>query len=193
VLVEPDHYLGIEGLIAGVRGFGEGADTVTEPYLGLRRQVGDDVSFAAVAYGTVTNGADNGASYHADRLGGELAVDVRALKSQKVEGHFQGSVAATHVDATGRYCVDPATGDGIDCNGDGHDTFTDAKLNATYPAATGSFALVMLPSKTSWFSGARLAVMVATGRMPAINDGRQDGTSVFYSGGLTLTLGIGGR
>lgn len=192
ILVEPDRWLGIQGLIAGVRAFGAGPDTVTEPYIGLRHKLDDDVSIAAVAFGTSTNGAGGDATYHADRLGGELALDLRALHPASwLEGHLQGSVQATRIDATGHYCIGP-DGKAVDCSGNADDVYVDGKLHGTFPSATGTFALAIAPSATRWFSGARLALTLATGRMPMLVDGKQDGTGVYYSGGLTLTLGFGG-
>jgi hypothetical protein len=189
--VEPDRWLGTHGLIAGVRAFGKGPDTLTEPYIGFRRQLDDDVSIAVVGFGTETNGTGGNATYHAERLGGELAVDLRAFHPWSwLEGHVQGSVQAAHIDATGHYCA--ADGLAVDCDGDGSDHYIDGTLHGTFPSATGTFALAIAPSSTRWFAGARLAIMFATGRMPLIVDGKQDGTGVYYSGGLAFSLAFGG-
>src|SRR4051794_10083237 len=38
IVIEPDRWFGTHGLIAGVRAFGQGTDTVTEPFVGVRRK-----------------------------------------------------------------------------------------------------------------------------------------------------------
>ena len=73
-LFEPDRWLGMPGLIAGVRVFGEEGDIGVEPMLGYRHRLGR-LSLAGLAFGTTMSAAENGASYEATRLGGEVALD----------------------------------------------------------------------------------------------------------------------
>jgi hypothetical protein len=190
-LIEPDRWIGLRGLVLGARLFGQSGDTPGEPYIGYRRSVRDDVSIGAGLYGTSKRTSKNLASYRATRIGGEAAVDARLWESEWFGFHLQGALAATHIDASGEYCINDS-GVAEDCNVDdpSMNNMIDGTQSGVYPAATGTLALAFAKGRDGVFDGARLAVMFATGTMPMMSNGVKTGTEAYASGGLTLTLGI---
>lgn len=192
-LVEPDRWIGVRGLIAGVRsGLSDGNDHTAEPLLGYRGRLSDDLALAVIGHGTVIRGTDRGASYRAGRIGGEVAVDARVLAATSwLELHLQAALAAVYLDAHGTYCADDA-GFGVDCQQDGHDRVIDGTARGVFPAASGSVALDIARA-AGVFHGARLALVGATGLMPRVQDGMASSAMRYHSAGLTLTLGFGER
>jgi hypothetical protein len=193
-LLEPGDLVGIKGLVVGARKAGNGGgDDIVEPFVGVRRTVAEDVSVSVIGYGTEAHGSDGGnANYDAKRLGAEVGIDDKLLGTDAVSIHAQASVSATGIWANGHYCVD-TTGDGIDCNNDGHDTVVNATVDGFYGAATAGLSLDLFRNPHGWFHVARLATMVSVGAMPRLNDGVQQTGDKFITGGATLTLGFGAR
>ena len=190
-MVEPDRWLGIPGLVLGARLFGQNGDTPGEPYIGYRRTVRQDLSIGGGLYGTSKKSEARLASYHATRVGGELALDAQLWESEWFGFHLQGAATATRIDASGQYCVD-AMGVAKDCNIEdpSMNTMIDGEQTGVYPAATGSVALTFAKGRDGGFDGARLALMFATGSMPIMKDGSKTGNDTYSAIGLTLTLGI---
>jgi hypothetical protein len=191
ILVEPDRYLSVPGLVVGGHVFGRGGDTVAEPMLGYRRRLGAHFAVAALGFATHSTGSDDRpgdqhATYTATRGGTELAVDARAVQLGRVSIHAQAAVQATAISALGTYCVDSG-GVGIDC--DGSSTQVDARVRGEFPAARASFALEY-GRAPDWLRG-RLALVVARASLPRLRDGRQVDTAGETSAGLTLTVGLG--
>ena len=191
LLIEPDRWLGAQGLIAGVRaGIGEADDRTAEPFVGYRSRLGDDFAFAAIGHGTVIQGADRGASYRASRVGAELAVDARLFAPASwLELHGQAAAAAVFLDARGTYCAS-TDGFGVDCNQDGHDRVIDGTARGVFPSANASLALDFAYG-AGWFHGGRIALVGATGLMPQVKSGMETAGIRYHSVGLTLTLGFG--
>jgi len=191
LMIEPDRWLELPGLVVGARLFGQEGDTPGEPYLGYRHTMREGLSLAGGIYGTSKTSTAKLASYHATRIGGEVAVDAELWESEWLGFHLQGAVTATRIDASGEYCVD-AMGIAKDCNVEdpAMNTMIDAEQTGVYPAATGSLALAVAKGRDGIFDGARLALMFATGTMPMMKDGMKTGTETYAAGGLTLTLGI---
>lgn len=186
---EPDRLLGTKGLIMGARGWGE--DHAFEPMIGLRRKLDDSLSIAGIAYGSRVHGESTGASYHATRAGGELAIDATLLPlASWLAIHGQASVSATYLSAHGRYCVAP-DGDAVDCDSDGHDRFVNGNLEGIYGAATASLALDIARRPTGVVHAVRIAMLGAIGGMPRMRNGEQEHGDTYHSIGLTLTLSIG--
>jgi hypothetical protein len=192
LLLEPDRLLGIPGLIVGLRQFGGGDDTLVEPYVGIRRRVTDDLSLAAIGYGTATSAANSGASYSATRLGGELAADIRVLEiGAWVALHWQISASLTDIEASGNYCIDSTTGLGVDCNNDGTDTRVNGNVSGAFGAGTAQLSLDIGHRPSGVFHDVRLAVLASAGQMPQLSFGQEVGRTTYTSWGLSLTLGLG--
>jgi len=193
VLVEPDRWIHVPGLIVGGRVFGQSKDSPVEPMVGYRRAFNEDVAIAVVGFGTATSATKNEASYKATRLGAEVAVDAKVIPiTPWLALHAQGAAAVTYLSATGTYCVD-ATGVGVDCDSStgAQNTFVDAKVSDAFPSATGTLALDAGHLRDGWFHSARLAVLGAAGMMPTLTNGMQQSSRGFASIGLSLTLGVG--
>jgi hypothetical protein len=193
ILLEPDRWLGIPGLIVGAREFGQSGDTLVEPYVGIRRRVDDAVSLAAIGYGTQTTASQSGASYSATRLGAELAADVKLLEvAGWVSLHWQISASFTDIEATGSYCIVASTGVATDCNNDGTDTRTNGNVSGVFPAGTAQLSIDLGHRPYGVFHDARLAVLASAGQMPQLSYGVQEAQRATYtSWGLSLTLGLG--
>jgi hypothetical protein len=194
LLFDPDRWFGVPGLILGARLFGTDKDTPGEPYVGYRRLLDENIAVAGVLFGSSKHSAKDGAKYHAQRLGGEAAVDVRLYSPKPWFGaHVQAAVSVTRIFASGTYCGD-ADGKAIACNMDpAQNTLVDGEMRGIFPAATGTFAIDFGRTPIGIFHSARLALMFAGGSMPLVRDGRKETTDFYTSGGLTLTLGVGAR
>lgn len=189
-LFEPDRLLGIPGLIVGARMFGEDSDFGFEPMLGYRTQRGA-LALAGVVYGTKLGAEQNGASYDATRLGGELAVDARVASLGPLAAvHVQGAVSATFLSASGTYCVED-DGDGRDCDENTPIRMVDAELSGVYTAGALTVALDLGRTPTGIFHGLRFAGTIAAGHMPRLIDGRQVWGDPYASFGITLAVGLG--
>jgi len=192
LLFEPDRLLNLPGLIVGARTFGEGGDSVLEPYLGYRAKAGDGVSIAAVGYGTEAQGAKSSANYEAHRLGAEFAADVRLLQiGAWVSLHWQVSASLTHIAATGNYCID-STGAGIDCSNDSSDTRVNGDVDGSFLAGTAQVSLDLGHRPVGMLHDIRVALMASAGQMPMLSFGEQQPSRATYtSWGLSLELGLG--
>lgn len=190
-LIEPGRWIGVPGLIAGLRSFGEGGDRTFEPMLGYRHRFSEQGAVAAIAYGTRANGRSNDAWYQATRVGGELAIDGTLFTSRWASLHLQAAGAATYLSATGSYCTN-TEGYGTDCQGDATDHRVAGEIEGLYTSATASIALGVADGRpVGAFHGARLAFLTSVGHMPRLREGQQiDGTG-YVTFGLSLTLGFG--
>lgn len=191
LLVEPDRWLRVPGLVLGARVFGESGDSPGEPYIGYRRRVHEGIALGAAVYGTHATSTRQLATYHATRVGGEAALDAQLYDSEWFGLHLQGAFAGTYIDARGEYCVD-SMGIAKDCEigTQATNTMIEGEQSGVYPAATGTIALAFAKGRDGVFDGARLALMFATGTMPLMRDGAKTGDETYASAGLTLTLGI---
>jgi hypothetical protein len=188
--VEPGKLLGINGLIAGLRVWGQQGDEPAEPYVGIRSDVGNGISLAGIAYGTVASARDGNASYSATRFGGELAADAVVIAGAWLSLHANASASATAISAHGTYCAD-ANGIGVDCSNDGTDSVIDGHMSGLYPAGTVGASLDLGHRKHGFFNAARLAFELAGGQMPLMQNGVETSRGYYTSGGLSLTLGFG--
>jgi hypothetical protein len=193
-LVEPDRWIGVPGLIAGVRLFGQDQDTPGEPYLGYRKQMGD-ISFAGIVYGTAKRSTRNLASYHATRFGAEVAGDAQMwTPASWFSLHAQAALAATRIHASGNYCVD-AMGIAKDCDlmTQSNNTMIDGALSGVFAAGTLTLGADFGRGSTGMFHHARVALLGTMGQMPLVRNGAQEATDFYASIGLTLTLGLGAQ
>jgi hypothetical protein len=192
LLLEPDRWLGLPGLIVGAREIGGQNDSYVEPYVGYRRRVSGALSFAAIGYGTATSATQSNASYSATRLGAEVAADIRLLEvADFVSVHWQIGAQVTEIDATGRYCIDN-NGLGTDCPTDGSSAaMTSGFISGAFPAGTATLSFDLGHRPTGVFHDLRLALMASAGQMPQLAYGQEVGRATFTSWGLMLTLGLG--
>jgi len=190
-LFEPDKLFHAPGLVLGARTWGNSHDSLAEPFIGYRQRFDPKLAGAFVAYGTKSNAGQNGASYRASRLGGELMVDATMFDiTSWLAVHGQVAAQLTAISAQGTYCVDDV-GVGKDCSDTEPNRTVNGDLVGLYPAATGTLAVDFARRATGVFHGARLALLVAAGRMPKLVEGRQKLGDEYASLGLTLTLGFG--
>ena len=192
-LFDVDRLISPVNVILGFRIFGRENDTPGEPYLGWRQAIAHDVWLGGVVYGSSTSSTSNRASYSALRLGGEVMIDARLVEITGRFGvHVQASASATHVGASGKYCVD-SNGNGIDCTGasDGN-TPAQGQIAGLFPAGTATLALDFARSQHSYLHGVRVALVGAGGRMPLLENGIQVG-SWYASLGFLVTVGFGAR
>jgi hypothetical protein len=189
-VLEPARWLGVKGLIVGARTWGDEGDSPVEPMVGLRRKLDDTFAIAGIVYGTQARGEEAGASYKANRLGGELAFDAKLIPfGGTVELHAQGSLSATYLDANGTYCI-REDGNASDC--DDSDQRVDATVEGVYAAATGGFSLDIARRPHGLIHNIRLAFLASIGARPRIREGiQQESNDHFKSFGLSLTLGLG--
>jgi hypothetical protein len=189
-VLEPGRWLGVKGLIVGARTWGQDGDSPFEPMLGIRRKLDDTFSIAGIAYGTRASGENDGASYTANRVGGELAFDAKVLPfGSWVAIHGQAALAATYLDATGTYCVG-SNGLGVDCEDSSRRV--DAAVEGVYAAATAGFSLDIGRRPHGVFHSIRIAMLASIGARPRLRDGVQEQSNDhFKSFGLSLTLGLG--
>ena len=189
-VLEPARWLGVKGLIVGARTWGNPGDSVIEPMVGMRRKIDDTFAIAGLVYGTQARGENDGASYKATRVGGELAVDANLIHfGGTIELHAQGSLSGTYMDANGTYCIAP-DGEGTDC--DESTDRVDANVEGVYAAATGGFSLDIARRPHGVIHNIRVAMMFSLGARPRIRDGiQQESNDTFTSAGLSLTLGFG--
>lgn len=191
-LFEPDRWLDLPGLIIGARLFGQSGDTPGEPYVGYRKKI-DQLSLAAVVYGTGKRSSSKLASYHATRGGIELAADVPLWSpAEWFAMHVQASLEATRIKATGTYCVD-MMGLAIDCDqmDMSKNTLIDGAIDGYFPAGTLTLGFDFGRRSTGIFQSARVAILGTTGQMPLVKNGAQVSTDYYASIGLTMTLGLG--
>ena len=191
---EPDRVLGVPGLIAGGRFISNTPDQL-EPYLGWRGYVdaARTTAVAVVGFGTRSEGEHQGASFAATRLGGEVIADVNLSgHSDLAELHLLAGATVMGLWSTGSYCVD-VDGNGRDCPDDGTAAPIDAQADVIVAAGRAGIALDLFRGRASVFHGGRVELSVLAGTMPRIVNGEKDGSATYASGGLTLTLGLGGE
>src|SRR4029079_9394714 len=116
-------------------------------------------------------------SYHATRIGAEVAADGRLwAPSPWFAVHVQAAVAATRIVASGTYCAD-VDAKAIACSEDpAVNTFIDGNLSGVFPAATATLAFDFARRPNGFFHGARLAVLMAMGQMPLVRNGIKEAT-----------------
>ena len=193
---QADELTGIAGLVAGARVFGEGGDSPVEPVVGYRRTLGADgaVAVGGFLYGTRASAEEDGASYQATRVGGELSSDIRVLApSRWIEPHLFGSFSATHLSAEGTYCTSADGRWGEDCADPGEPvkpTMSTA-VNGTFATASVGASLELLRNRDSWFHGSRVALTAAGGMMPRAESGEEAASEAYFAFGLSLSVGVG--
>ena len=187
----------VPGVIVGGRYVGKANEGgYPEPLLGYRRALGQihQYAVAVVAFGTRADGANDGATYQATRLGVEGAFDARATgMSSLLELHLIGAVSWTALWAKGRYCLDEDGRFGVDCPDppDPPGPMTSAKGSGFYPAATLSVAADVARHLDRYLHGIRLALSLAVGAMPRVESGVQESAVPYATFGLSLTVGLG--
>jgi hypothetical protein len=200
LLFEPDHLIGLPGLVVGGRYVGDSdALAYPEPLLGYRTYLDDNRRFAVSAIGYVTRatGSRNGAAYAATRGGGEAGFDFRVTPANEwFELHLAGGASLTGISASGRYCIDRQQRFAVDCP-EGPDEPVermdgiDVKAGGLYPAGVATVAFDVGRRLRGVFHGGRLALTVGGGTMPRVVSGQQVNAYPFSSAGLTLTIGFG--
>jgi hypothetical protein len=190
VLLDPDRWLPIKGVVVGTRIFGDSGDRPIEPYLGYRRRLIDRVSLGVIGFGS-TKRVEKYAAYHGVRLGGEAMVDVEVYAaSEKFRVRAQGAIAATRIFVSGKYCVDDQ-GVGIDCDEDmTRNTIVSGKFVGVYPAATAQIALDFGRHQGT-FDSLRIALLGGGGQMPLVLSGDENGTDLYFHLGISLTVALG--
>jgi hypothetical protein len=190
---EPDRWLGLPGLHAGVRYIGEPAEGgYAEPHVGYRRSLDAEGRFAAgvVAYGGHASGSAKGASFEATRAGAEIGADAQVTpRSSLVELHVGARAALTGLSAEGEYCVDASARYGVDC-GD-PPSLVSAEASGLYPSLTGGLALESGRYLDSVFHGVRLELLGTAGSMPQVEYGEQTDARAYYSAGATISAALG--
>ncbi|CAN5519901.1 hypothetical protein BH11MYX1_BH11MYX1_16280 [soil metagenome] len=193
-VLEPDHLIDFPGLIVGGRVFGQSGDAPIEPYVGYRKKAGD-LSFAGVLFGAGTRSSDRLASYHATRLGLELAANAPLWSpSGWLDIDAQGAFEATRIAASGSYCVD-AMGDAQDCSTERpqDNTRINAHVDGYFPAGTLTIGFNFDRNGHGLFHGVRVALLGSAGEMPLLRDGLERSTAFYINAGLTLSLAFGER
>jgi hypothetical protein len=193
LLIEPDRWAGVPGLVAGARLFGKGEDTLIEPLIGYRHALDDQFAVAVFGYATSKRASSRGADYHAFRAGGEVAADGRlAAFTRWLSLHTQAAASLTRVVASGGYCVN-ATGAGKDCTDDDRagDMVAVGRIRGVYPSGTATLALDIGRTPGGIFHSGRIALMLAAGMMPRATGGVQEDGAGYFSIGLTATLALG--
>ncbi|MEO6776310.1 MAG: hypothetical protein ABI467_25415 [Kofleriaceae bacterium] len=189
---EPDHLIKLPGLIVGGRVFGQSGDAPIEPYVGYRKKIGD-LSFAGVLFGTGKRSSDRLASYHATRLGLELAANAPVWSPARwLDIDVQGALEATRIAASGSYCVN-AMGDAQDCDTDNPQTNTmiTGHTDGYFPAGTLTLGFEIGRAAEGVFHGVRLAILGSAGAMPLLRDGLERSTDFYVTAGFTLAVAFG--
>ena len=195
-VVEVGQWAGVPGLVVGARRFGQDGDAPIEPVVGYRHELGTDgrAALAGFAYGTRASATDNGASYAATRLGGELVADVRVTdRSRWIEPHLFGGLNTTYLDVRGTYCTTSELRWGADCAqpGDPPSPTMTAAFDGAFVAGNVGASAEFLRDRRGWFRGGRLAATAAAGMMPHLDGGHPAGTRSYAAVGLSLSLAIG--
>ena len=191
-VLELDRFIRLPGLIFGGRVFGPAGDTLAEPYLGYRAKVGDTFALGGGVFGTAKGSQMRLASYRGSRFGGEAALDAKVWEPTTWFAlHAQAAVSATHISASGTYCID-MNGIAKDCDEENPamNTMINGSTEGVYPAAAGTLAFDFGRDVSRRFRGARLAALGAVGRMPLVRDGEKTGDGTYATFGLTLTLSL---
>jgi hypothetical protein len=193
-MFEPDELISLPGLSVGGRYVGgkdEGA--YAEPMLRYRTLVDAEkrIAIGVVGYGTHASGEDRGASYSANRVGGEAGADLRMTdRSSWAELHMYAGASATGIFADGRYCEDPTTGYARDCP-EGQTGDVRADLSGVFPSAFAGASLDFARHMDSAFHGIRLATFAAGGLMPTYQNAQREENKTYATIGVALTVGLG--
>jgi hypothetical protein len=193
---EPDELIHVPGLLLGARYAGEGdAGAALEPLLGYRTFLDDDRRFSLAALGFLAyaSGAENNASFTALRGGIEAGVDARLTpRSNYAELHTNLGLTFTGLSVDGAYCLANSTPYGVDCPADPtQQRRVVAEVSGLFPSAHAGASLDFARHLHSPFHGVRLAVDLAGGTMPTVRNGEQHTATIYGSGGLSLTVGLG--
>lgn len=190
LLLDPDRWLGVKGLLVGGRIFGNEGDRPIEPYIGYRRRLVEAISIGAVLFGS-TKRTDSAAKYHGVRFGGEALADIELYAPNPWSRlHAQGAVQVARDLASGVYCVD-AEGVGTDCSEEpANNTVITGKFVGVYPSATVTLAFDV-GKHVGVFDSLRLAILGSAGQMPLVLDGEENGTGNYYKVGLSLSVAFG--
>lgn len=188
LVFEPDDLFRVKGLVLAVRRFGEGGDAVVEPIAGYRRRLTEMVSVIGLGHASRADGEDNGASYDATRIGGEIGVDAGSeLFAGWLRLHAFASLSAMYLDAEGTYCVD-ASDLAMDCADDSRRVM--AEMDGLFAAGTAGIAADLFKRPTGTFHGVRAALSGSYGTRPRLErmtETRDD----YYSFGLSLSVAFG--
>jgi hypothetical protein len=194
LVVEPDEWLGVPGLLVGARAVGsDDIGVYGEPMLGYRHAFGDAgrLSLGAVGFGTKASASENHASYEATRIGAELGGDLRITPKYSVlELHVLLGGSLTALDASGNYCLDAGGRHGVDCP-DESPVRSHASASGFYPALNAGLAFDLAQHLDLAFHGARLAFLYSGGFMPRVVSAEQVDPEPYGSFGLALTLYLG--
>lgn len=192
--MEPDRLTGLKGFIFGAAMVDSDGAPVFQPYAGWRGflDAGHTAALAAVAFGSSGYDAEEADPAHVSvkRVGAEVTGDLDLTQSSRTLGlHVLAGASIQRLDASGDYCIG-SDGDGTDC----HDSSTlirNASVGAVISAGRGGLALDFARGRDSWFHGGRVEFVWSMGTMPRVQNGREIGSQLYKSAGLTLTLGIG--
>jgi hypothetical protein len=193
---EPDRWISLPGLHAGVRYVGEPSEGgYAEPQLGYRRSLDAEGRFAVgvLAYGGYASGSAKGASFEATRGGGEIGANARVTpQSSLVELHVSASAALVGLSSEGSYCLDSQGRYGVDC-GEPPTALVDAEASGLYPSITGGLALEAGRHLDSPFHGVRLELLGSAGSMPRVEYGQQASARAYYSAGAGISVALGAK
>jgi len=193
VLLEPDRFVKVPGLVVGGRLFGSGPDTPVEPVIGYRRALGEDFAWAVVGFGTSKRAKQKLASYHGFQMGGEVMADGKIVGFTRwLSLHAMLGAQLLRIVGSGTYCID-ATGKGKDCDEKTpeNNTFVNGEAEGFYPSVTAAFALDGGRNGSSWFHSLRVSLLASIGRMPHVKNGDQVSDTTYFALGLLATLGVG--
>lgn len=193
-LFEPDRWIDLPGLLIGGRLFGQSGDAPIEPYIGYRKRM-NDLSLAAIVFGTGVRSSEKLASYHATRLGLELAADAPVWSPLEwLAIHAQGALTATRISASGSYCVD-MMGAAQDCSTDHpqDNTTISGHVDGYFPSGTLTLGFDFGRDRDTAFHGVRAAIIGSAGEMPLMIDGLERATGFYVSLGLTITAAFGAK
>ncbi len=196
-LFEPGELLGLEGLSAGGRWVGGGDEGGhVEPMIRYRAAIDEEgrAGVGVVGWGALHEGSADEASYEAKRAAIEVGADVRLTpESHWVEVHWTAALAATAMDASGRYCAGD-DGAGIQCGDSGTsgaESNAEVEASGVYPAGTMGIALDVGGRFDGPFHGARVFGMVGGGWMPRVRNGEPADRTPFHSVGLGVQVALG--
>ncbi len=195
-MFDPEDLIGVSGLGVGARLIGGGDESpYVEPMVRYRAYVDrdDSIALGGVLYGTKASGSSKLASYSATRFGGEYGMDFRLTpKSQWAEVHLINGLGLLRLDASGSYC-EVREGYVVDCDtesGVGPNAETD--VHRFFPTVFSGVNIDVARHIGGVFHGGRVGFSFAAGQMPRVRNQTQHDAVGYVSGGLALTLMLGG-
>lgn len=193
---EPDELIHVPGLLAGARYAGEhDSGAALEPLVGYRTFLDEDKRFSLATLGFLAyaDGSANGASFTAFRGGLEAGVDARLTpRSNYAELHTNLGLTFTGLNADGTYCLSAGSPFGVDCpENPNPEQRVNAHASGIFPSAHAGASLDFARHLWTAFHGLRLAFDLAGGTMPTVSNGQQHRATLYGSGGLSLTVGLG--